>query len=76
MPSRLASGLVSLDGEFYYHAWAEVWDGARWVGVDSTTANDQISAAHIKLADGNVNTAFAFMMLDRVKMEVLETSRK
>ena len=76
MPARLASGMVSLDGEFYYHAWAEVWDGARWVGIDSTTDTDQISAAHIKLADGNVDTAFAFMLLDRVKMEILDSSRK
>ena len=76
MPARLASGLVSLDGEFYYHAWAEAWDGAKWIGVDSTTDRDQISAAHIKLADGNVDTAFTFLLLDHVKMEILESSKK
>lgn len=76
IPARLASGLVSLDGEFYYHAWAEAWDGAQWIGVDSTTDMDQISAAHIKLADGNVDSAFAFMLLDKVKLDVLESSKK
>ncbi len=76
IPARIVSGLVSLDGEFYYHAWAEAWDGAKWIGVDSTTDADQISAAHIKLADGNVEKAFAFLLLDNVKMEIIESSKK
>ncbi len=76
IPSRLASGLVSLDGNFYYHAWVEAWDGAKWIGVDSTTDRDQISAAHIKLAEGNVDKAFSFVVLGKAKMEVVEYSRK
>ena len=76
VPTRLASGLVSWDGTFYYHAWCEVWDGARWVGVDSTTPDHQLAANHVKLADGSVESAFAFTFLDRAKVEVLEAKRQ
>ncbi len=75
IPTRLASGLVNWDGNFYYHAWVEVWDGQRWLGMDSTTPEAQISAAHVKLSDGNVEEAFTFTFLDKVKIEVLEARR-
>lgn len=72
IPCRLASGLVSWDGLFYYHAWVEVWDGNSWFGIDSTTEEPQISAAHVKLAQGAVEDAFMFTFLDKVRVEVLE----
>lgn len=75
VPTRLASGLVTWDGTFYYHAWCEVWDGARWIGVDSTTADRQLAANHVKLSDGDVERAFTFTFLDRAKVEVLGTRR-
>jgi len=75
VPTRLASGLVTWDGTFYYHAWCEVWDGARWIGVDSTTTDRQLAANHVKLSDGDVETAFTFTFLDRAKVEVLGTRR-
>ena len=75
VPTRLASGLVTWDGTFYYHAWCEVWDGARWIGVDSTTPDRQLAANHVKLSDGSVEEAFTFTFLDRAKVEVLETRR-
>ncbi len=71
IPARLASGLVDWDGTFYYHAWDEVWNGRNWIGIDSTTRDKQISAAHVKLADGNVAQAFTFAVLDKVKIRIL-----
>ncbi len=71
IPCRLASGLVNWDGDFFYHAWVEVFDGNQWIGVDSTTDRDQIGANHIKLRDGNVNQAFTFTFLDKAKFTVL-----
>lgn len=71
IPTRLASGLVDWDGTFYYHAWDEVWDGSHWIGIDSTTPDKQISAAHIKLAEGTVAQAFTFAVLDNVKIRIL-----
>jgi hypothetical protein len=75
VPSRLVSGLVYEEGSFYYHAWVEVWDGANWVGVDSTLPSGQVTAGHIKLAQGNVEDAFTFTFLDKVKVEVLNARR-
>ncbi len=75
VPTRMVSGLVSWDGTFYYHAWCEVWDGARWLGVDSTTPDRQLAANHVKLADGTVESAFTFKFLDRAKVEVLNARR-
>ena len=71
IPARLASGLVNWDGTFYYHAWAEAWDGSKWIGVDSTTDQFQLSAGHVKLGDGNVDTAFSFTFLEKAKIDVL-----
>ena len=71
IPARLASGLESFNKRFYYHAWAEVWDGKRWWGIDSTVSERQISAAHVKLASGSVEEAFTFPVLDKVKIEVM-----
>lgn len=75
VPSRLVSGLVYEEGSFYYHAWVEVWDGITWVGVDSTLPSGKLTAGHIQLAQGNVEEAFTFTFLDRVKVEVLDARR-
>lgn len=72
VPAQLVSGLVYEQGSFFYHAWVEVWDGHRWIGVDSTLPNGKVTAGHIKLAEGNVEQAFTFTFLDRVKVEVLD----
>lgn len=73
IPTRLASGLVNWDGTFYYHAWDEIWDGHHWLGIDSTTPDKQISAAHIKLAQGTVAEAFTFAVLDHVSIKILSS---
>lgn len=75
VPSRLASGLVMMDGRYYYHAWVEVWDGKKWCGVDSTRPAVRVAADHLKLAHGNVEDAFTFTFLDKVKVEVLNVRR-
>jgi hypothetical protein len=76
IPTRLASGLVNWDGTFFYHAWVEVWDGKQWIGIDSTAPFEQITATHVKLSQGNVEDAYVFTFLDKVKLEVLSLQRK
>jgi Transglutaminase-like superfamily len=71
IPTRLASGLVNWDGTFYYHVWNEIWDGKHWIGIDSTTPDQQLSAAHVKLAEGTVAQAFTFAVLDKVKIGIV-----
>lgn len=74
IPTRLATGLVTWDGTFYYHAWVEVWDGSAWIGMDSAAPSDRISAGHVKLSEGNVDRAFIFPVLGRAKIAVLAQS--
>lgn len=76
IPAKVSSGLVYYNGRFYYHAWADAWDGKRWIGMDSTVPEDQMSATHIQLATGSVEDAFTFTFLEKAKIEVLEVRRK
>ena len=75
IPARLATGLVNADGAFYYHAWTEAWDGVQWIGVDSVTDQAQMSASHVKLGEGNIDTAFTFAFLENAKIYVLDSQR-
>lgn len=72
IPARLASGLVNFEGNFYYHAWVEVWTGYEWLGLDSVPSSDFFTATHVKLGQGNVDQAFTFTILSNAHMEVLE----
>lgn len=76
IPARLCSGLIYMDGAFYYHAWVEVWDSKKWIGVDSTRPNGELTPGHVKLAHGNVDEAFNFTVMDGVKIEVLGMTKK
>ncbi len=75
VPTRLVSGLVLQDDQYFYHAWVEVWDGKHWSGVDSTRPKAMLGADHLKLAQGNVEEAFNFTFLDHVKIDVLDVRR-
>lgn len=71
VPAKVVSGLVYAEGSFFYHAWVTVWDGKNWVGVDSTLPAGRLTAGHIELSEGNVEEAFTFTFLEKVKVEVL-----
>ncbi len=52
IPTRLAGGIVYMEGVgFLYHAWAES-DVGGWVSVDPTFDQVGIDATHIKFAEG------------------------
>ena len=57
IPTRIAAGLLYLDGSFYYHAWDECYVG-EWVPFDSTQKTDFVDATHIKLAEGDATSMF------------------
>ncbi|MBV6457901.1 MAG: hypothetical protein HONBIEJF_01021 [Fimbriimonadaceae bacterium] len=70
IPTKMASGLVSLDGRFFYHAWVEIWDGKGWFAIDSTRPEASVSASHVKLAGGTVGDAFVFKVLHGATIKV------
>jgi hypothetical protein len=53
IPTRVAGGLVYLEGTgFLYHAWAESLAG-EWIAVDPTFNQVGVDATHIKLVEGD-----------------------
>jgi hypothetical protein len=74
IPTQLATGLVSWDGDFYYHAWVKVYDGSNWIGIDSTTMTPQMSASHIELAVGTVGQVFSAPVLQSAKIKVVSAT--
>ncbi len=72
LPTRLVSGLIYEGDRFYYHAWVEVFTGARWMPFDPTRATRPFDATHLKLAHGNVEEGFTFTVLSGAKLSVRE----
>ena len=57
IPTKFVTGLMYLEGGFYYHAWAESFVG-EWIPVDPTLSTDFVDATHIKLAEGDTTAMF------------------
>jgi hypothetical protein len=54
IPSRELGGLMFSNEPapgFYWHAWAEIHDGQRWIGVDPSFNEVGIDATHIKMSE-------------------------
>ncbi len=71
IPCRLISGVMYVDGAFFYHAWVEAWTGQAWMPYDATLAENQIGANRIKLAQGRFEDAYLFFVLDSAKIKVV-----
>ncbi len=57
IPTKIVAGIEYMNGNFYYHAWAESWVG-QWVPFDATFRSDFVDATHIKLAEGDATDMF------------------
>jgi hypothetical protein len=72
LPARFASGLLYVDGKFYYHAWAEVWLG-EWVAVDPTFGQFPADASHLRFVLGGLSRQSELLQLmGNLKIKVLE----
>jgi hypothetical protein len=72
IPSRVAAGVVYMDGAFYYHAWSEVWLG-QWVAVDPVFNQFPADATHVKFIQGGPEEHMALLkIIGQVRMEVIE----
>jgi len=73
IPTRLAGGIVYMEGMgFLYHAWAESYlDG--WVAVDPTFNQVGVDATHIKLVEGYTwNTLLALgKVIGQLKVKII-----
>jgi hypothetical protein len=72
IPARIATGLLYVNGKFYYHAWAEVWLG-EWVAVDPTFSQFPADAAHLRFAVGGISRqAELLQLMGNLTIKVLE----
>jgi transglutaminase-like putative cysteine protease len=78
IPARIAVGLVSVGGAFYYHAWPEVYiaDGAArgmWLPVDPTLNEFPSDATHLRLARGGLEQQSRILpLVGRLQIEILD----
>ena len=71
LPARTVSGLIYLNGRFYYHAWAEVLLND-WIAVDPTFDQFPADAAHVRVAIGGLARQIELVpLIGRLKLEVL-----
>ena len=78
IPARIAVGLVSVRGAFYYHAWPEVYlaEGrgrGLWLPVDPTLNEFPADATHLRLARGGLDKQAAILpLIGRLRIEILD----
>ena len=78
VPARIAVGLTSVRGAFYYHAWPEVYiDEGRgrglWLPVDPTLNQFPADGTHLRIARGGLDKQAAILpLIGRMKMTVLD----
>jgi transglutaminase-like putative cysteine protease len=72
IPAKICSGIVYLNGSFYYHAWVEVYLN-RWVSVDPTLNQFPADVTHIKFIEGEMESQIAVLKLvGKLNLEILE----
>ncbi|HSF15638.1 MAG TPA: transglutaminase-like domain-containing protein [Vicinamibacteria bacterium] len=73
LPTRIATGLVYTSGQFYYHAWPEVFLG-QWVAVDPTLGQFPADPMHLRLLTGGIENQYEVLGLlgHGVTIEVVE----
>jgi hypothetical protein len=72
VPARIATGLVYVNGKFYYHAWPEVYLKG-WVAVDPTFGQFPADAAHLRFVVGGLaRQGELFRLIGNLKIQVVE----
>jgi transglutaminase-like putative cysteine protease len=78
IPARIAVGLVSVHGAFYYHAWPEVYlsEGRTrglWLPVDPTLNEFPADATHLRLARGGLEQQARILpLIGTLRIEILD----
>ena len=78
IPARIAVGLVSVHGAFYYHAWPEVYlaegrSRGLWLPVDPTLNEFPADATHLRLARGGLEQQARILPLIGVlRIEIID----
>lgn len=71
IPTRIITGIVLSDNNFYYHEWAEVYVG-KWVSIDPTMNQFPSDATHIGFVEGGLDKQVEMMkVIGHLKIEIL-----
>lgn len=72
-PAQVETGLVYLEGRFYYHAWNRVYLG-RWITVDALFGQLPADVSHIRFARGSAGEQLDLLpLIGNLKIRVLGT---
>ena len=76
LPARTAAGLVYSGGQFYYHAWPEVYLNG-WVAVDPTFGQFPADAAHLRFTIGGLARQMELIrLIGRLELDVLTADNR
>jgi hypothetical protein len=62
IPTRIATGLTYASGQFYYHAWPEVFLGG-WLALDPTLGQFPADPLHLRLLTGGIESQYEVLNL-------------
>ena len=71
IPARVETGLVYLNGRFYYHAWNLLYIG-RWVTADAVYNQLPADVTHIRFTSGSRQQSDLMGVLGRVQIDVVD----
>jgi transglutaminase-like putative cysteine protease len=81
IPARVAVGLVYMESRqaFGYHLWTKVYVAGRWIPIDGTLGQGGIGAAHLEIAQTNLEGASVYsaflpvvQVLGQLRIEILD----
>jgi hypothetical protein len=73
IPARIETGLVYLNGRFYYHAWNLLYLG-RWITADAVYGQLPADVTHIRLASGTQRQIDLMGVIGRIDIRILSGS--
>jgi hypothetical protein len=70
IPARIETGLVYLNGRFYYHAWNLLYIG-QWVTADSVLGQVPADVTHIRFSSGAMEEQLDLMyVIGKIKLKI------
>ncbi len=70
IPARIETGLVYLNGRFYYHAWNLLYVG-QWVTADSVLGQMPADVTHIRFSSGAMEKQLDLMtVIGKIKLKI------
>lgn len=70
IPARIETGLVYLNGKFYYHAWNLLYVG-QWITADSVLGQVPADVTHIRFSSGAMEKQLDLMhIIGKIKLKI------